>query len=560
MEKFKETKHIKHEKTFFYGINVLSIILYIFALIVIIGRSSILIPYLEKYKNDAVMFQLQLDYYSNMFSLEVLGLFLKLYILLFIICMVIYVIKKNKYKNSSDVLNSYSDAQLKKYYLNLAHLNTGINHIYFRFIVNYIFMLALMGAISVFFIKENSFVENSQIYKNDISAYESKDFKVYEGPLRLDDDYSARDRINSSKIYYFNIFSNPGKREDSSLSLSCSKSVYNGMKLTQLKYHVEYLPNTRTIVSIIDSNGKERLGKELNIEYDSDKYRLIGDSVIKKNTNVFGYDQLNENEQYLFDIMYSGLYAQDVKKGKMEIRNFTTECDLTLDEFTRADYLYKMDSIDYSYPLIIYMHEQPFNKINNKFYASGQIYNQDEENDYNEIFQKKGDEIISNMPSGYSDYEKCLYIRNYILNNVTYYRYSYKSSEEKTDGKGNTIKYYYAENPRSTGYGALILGNANDKGYAEAFDMLAKKAGLSDLLVKGKLLDYGQVINDDYKWNIIKIDGNWYNVDIGLTLKKNINANDYFLISDEKISKDHIIGDNSKYGIIVPRAEKNHEN
>lgn len=143
--------------------------------------------------------------------------------------------------------------------------------------------------------------------------------------------------------------------------------------------------------------------------------------------------------------------------------------------------------------------------------------------------EEKAIEIVSQIiRADMSEYEKVLAIHDYLCLNVEYDYDNYLNG---------TIPHesYTAE-------GALIYGRAVFNGYTDAFTYLCYEAGIEVERVQG-LADNGTV-NGAHAWNQVKIDGEWFNIDV--TWDDLIGMNDidyyrydYFLITDEQIEKNH---------------------
>lgn len=146
------------------------------------------------------------------------------------------------------------------------------------------------------------------------------------------------------------------------------------------------------------------------------------------------------------------------------------------------------------------------------------------------------DKIMSALPTGGDDFEKALYIHDYIVANCRYER------ENETG---------YA----STAYGCLVEKIANCEGYAKAFACLAKEAGLNAILVTGTT-DNGE----NHAWNQVKIGENWYNLDA--TWDDLDNSADkrhtYFLCSDGDFSKTHFADEIAGGTYPCERSEENY--
>ena len=98
------------------------------------------------------------------------------------------------------------------------------------------------------------------------------------------------------------------------------------------------------------------------------------------------------------------------------------------------------------------------------------------------------DKFLATMPNleEMSDYEKVLGILSF----MSYINYDYDSLNA-----GKTV---------NDAYTALTEGRATCVGFADAFDFLAKIAGVEDKIV------WGEYRNDNHAWNVVKICGKWY--------------------------------------------------
>lgn len=149
------------------------------------------------------------------------------------------------------------------------------------------------------------------------------------------------------------------------------------------------------------------------------------------------------------------------------------------------------------------------------------VYREGSDTDYSLMeseLESAAAKILSDMPADADDFEKALYIHDYIVENCRY----------RIDGGAG----YDA-----TAYGCLTGGSAHCEGYAKAFGYLAQKAGLSSVVVTG-VTDNGE----NHAWNQVEIDGVWYNCDV--TWDDTDAADDkrhiYFLCNDETFSQTHV--------------------
>lgn len=88
--------------------------------------------------------------------------------------------------------------------------------------------------------------------------------------------------------------------------------------------------------------------------------------------------------------------------------------------------------------------------------------------------------------------------------------------------------------------GPIIYAKSVCEGYSKAFAYLCQSVGIECLLVSGTADGGGHM------WNMVKVDGKWYHMDVTwddplTTSGKPMLRYDYFLISEAKIKEDHII-------------------
>ena len=132
-----------------------------------------------------------------------------------------------------------------------------------------------------------------------------------------------------------------------------------------------------------------------------------------------------------------------------------------------------------------------------------------------------------------TDFEKAMQIIKYLVETVTY------DIDELEDDTPYINDSYKA-------YGALVNHKAVCSGYAKAFDLLAKKCGLSTTVVTGEAINSSN-LNGPHAWNQIYLDGEWYNVDVtwedpitNVKLGFDNLLNEYINRTDADFSKDHI--------------------
>lgn len=133
-----------------------------------------------------------------------------------------------------------------------------------------------------------------------------------------------------------------------------------------------------------------------------------------------------------------------------------------------------------------------------------------------ELFDKYCDILGACTSNSYTDYENELAIHDYLVSN---------------------IEYGGEEEGAYTAYDALINGKAVCSGYVEAFQTLLDMLGIECRTIKGTGTE------QDHSWNMVKLDGEWYHVDV--TWDDPIDgdgsiSHKYFNVTDTDMALDHI--------------------
>lgn len=106
----------------------------------------------------------------------------------------------------------------------------------------------------------------------------------------------------------------------------------------------------------------------------------------------------------------------------------------------------------------------------------------------NEKVNKRADEILSGITEDMSDYDIVKYFHDTIILNCV-----------------NSVEGDYVAIP----YGALVDGKALCEGYSRAFAYLCNKAEIENIYATGVTSD-----GIDHIWNMVKLDNEWYNIDL----------------------------------------------
>ena len=140
---------------------------------------------------------------------------------------------------------------------------------------------------------------------------------------------------------------------------------------------------------------------------------------------------------------------------------------------------------------------------------------------------KKAESILKKIiKDGMSDYEKEKAIHDYI---VTHGEYAFLTGEKEEDSYDSK--------------GILLEGQGVCSSYSESMQLLLSLAGVESKIVLGEA-------DIDHSWNLVKLDGNWYHVDVTwddpVPDEEGRILYNYFNVPDELLAKTHT-WDTSRY-------------
>lgn len=162
-------------------------------------------------------------------------------------------------------------------------------------------------------------------------------------------------------------------------------------------------------------------------------------------------------------------------------------------------------------------------------------WNKKEIENKKQALAKELDSIISKViTTDMTDFEKEVALHDYLVNNVSYY--SYTDIDEMPSLMHNA-------------YGALVQKEAVCDGISDAYCLLLRKCQIDNIVVTGKM-------GDRHAWNKVKLDGEWYNVDVTADAcgKERVLSHIYFNLSDDSILNSHTI--NCDFDTPVCNGEK----
>lgn len=128
-------------------------------------------------------------------------------------------------------------------------------------------------------------------------------------------------------------------------------------------------------------------------------------------------------------------------------------------------------------------------------------------------------EILAKLPGNATQFEKALYIHDYLDETLQY------DKTMKSKNSGNI-------------YGALVENLAYCDGFAKSFHFLCREAGLESVYIKGT-----SARGIEHAWNAVRVDGLWYYADVtwDRPLREGDKVyHDYFMVSLAEMEREHI--------------------
>lgn len=113
---------------------------------------------------------------------------------------------------------------------------------------------------------------------------------------------------------------------------------------------------------------------------------------------------------------------------------------------------------------------------------------------------------------------------------------------------------YVSTSNAHNAYGALVEGKAVCEGYAEALQCLLHRVGIQSVEIFGYGINPATGLGEPHAWNAVRIDGEYYLVDLTWNDQKNILLHAYFNQTSEIMAEDHeewIIGQDANNMILT---------
>ena len=249
---------------------------------------------------------------------------------------------------------------------------------------------------------------------------------------------------------------------------------------------------------------------------------VISTTVNSRAKNIEIEEYLEVEEENIFcsnEIVYEYYYKQlnDIEKDiynrlYQTVKNMDEEVTFKLNGLTEKDISLIYRLLRYDHPEIYYIQSHKYRIIDNTYvFCPEYIVNKSEIEKYNKKVEDWQNEVFRQLDNSMSSYEKEITVYNYLV---------------------DTTKYNIeAENNQSLI--SVIEGESVCLGYSKAFKYLCDKINIPCIIVEGVSKS-----GVNHGWNKVKLNDEWYIVDVtnSDTAKIYSNSYDLFNITDELMS------------------------
>lgn len=275
--------------------------------------------------------------------------------------------------------------------------------------------------------------------------------------------------------------------------------------------------NVESIINLIENKQSTSVLKIDDSKYNAD--------------DGFYYSSLNDEEKRIYDKIYARAKNQ---KTQIKIRsNIDGERILEIAMFVYNEH-----------PELFWLNGA-FSIDTSGLVTLKSSYNSNEIAKLSEQIKSKTDSIVQNLNSNMSDYEKSLYLYEYLITNTSY-------ANEAIDNLDNMPW-------ASSLVGVFTMGKCTCTGYAKAYQYLLQLSGINCAVVSGKATTpQGR---RSHAWVIQECDGSYYYTDPTWGdcfdgNNKEYISHSYFCLSESEIEKTHTINHKD----ILPKCTANKDN
>lgn len=262
---------------------------------------------------------------------------------------------------------------------------------------------------------------------------------------------------------------------------------------TSIKQEVQ-IDNNYSSDAFISYSSNEEI-----VETDNSNYLTGSEYEFDSEYNIY-YSYLSDNGKKIYKQVYANALAYN--------RSFKTVVKIKINELNDV-----MEALFNDHPELFYLDTNYSYKYNSNDMCIEITlnYNDTIKNiDYNKkLFDEEVNRIVNEANKLTSNYDKEKYVYMALINKIEY----------------DTNAIY-----NQSAFSALVIGRSVCAGYTRAFQLIMQKLNIPTYYVLG-------FAKEDHAWNIVKLNGEYYNVDI--TWDDTGGVFKHFNLTDEEISTSH---------------------
>ena len=257
---------------------------------------------------------------------------------------------------------------------------------------------------------------------------------------------------------------------------------------------------------------------------------------IRINNNDFYYNTLTEKQKSIYTSIANGIKEL---KNEIEIKDYEyINNDETMKDVEIAIHRFLLD-----HPEVFYLDEKYTVSTKSGIMGTTVLINFtysvasiEELNEKLNLIESKANEIIEKSGINSENiFDSELKLHDLLAEMITYYEYE--------DINEIPNKYHNID-------GAFLENIAVCDGISKAYQILLSKIGIESIVVTGDLSGVS------HAWNMVKLDGNWYHVDVtsncSVKADNKVVIHSYFNITTDALKKTHKITDEQ----LIPIANK----
>lgn len=221
----------------------------------------------------------------------------------------------------------------------------------------------------------------------------------------------------------------------------------------------------------------------------------------------YSYNQLNEKQMYIYDAVITAAERLKTDVPLSTVMGITAEeyCEVYQQIYNDEHALFYIDT----------KMQYAMNNSTKKLASAVIYYKYSDERilEMQKAIEEEAKRVLDGVTPQMTEYDTVKYFHDYLASNVVY---------DET-----------AENCRDI-YGVFVDKKAICGGYSKAFSYLCDKVGIETITVTG------DADGEAHMWNMVKIDGQWYNIDITYAVTDSELGRyvryDYFCVTDEMLA------------------------